>query len=105
MLRPDDQQMPAIVLRAQEEARCRIALARLGYFRVRSAYARQRRDGAEPFVGLDHKGLSPTMDLVSEWLREERKRILTRARWPFLMTMVATIVTGVAFLVVTIVLR
>ena len=104
LLRCDDHALPAIVIRAQEDARCRQALARLGFFRVRSAYARQKADGNDTFVGLDPEFLSPTMDFVRDWLREERKRIVARARWPFLMTMLATIVAGLAFLAVSAVL-
>jgi hypothetical protein len=91
-----DDHLPAIVLKAQEDARCRQALARLGYFRVRSAYAKHKRGGNDTFAGLDPE--VPTMDLVRDWLREERKRIVTRARWPFLITALATIVAGLAFI-------
>jgi hypothetical protein len=34
---------------------------------------------------------------VRDWLAEERKRIVARARWPFLMTMLVTIVAGIVF--------
>jgi hypothetical protein len=96
--------MPAIVIRARQDARCRQALARLGYLKVRSAYARHKREGKDTFVGLDHKFLAPTMEFVGDWLGEERKQILTRARRPFLMTMLATIVAGIAFVAVATVL-
>jgi hypothetical protein len=89
--------MPAIVLRAQTDARCRAALKRLGYVKARSRYARDRRDGRETFAGLRHEGLAPTMEFVRLWLAEERKRIVTATRWPFLMTMLATILAGVVF--------
>ena len=104
IFRSDDQAMPAIVIRARQDARCRLALARLGYFKVRSAYARHKREGRETFVDLDQKFLAPTMEFVGDWLREERKQIVARARWPFLMTMLATILVGVAFMTVASVL-
>jgi hypothetical protein len=44
------------------------------------------------------------MEFVGDWLREERKQVLARARWPFLMTMLATIVAGIAFVAVATVL-
>jgi hypothetical protein len=37
------------------------------------------------------------MDFVRDWLKEERSRILARTRLPFLLTMLATIVAGLAF--------
>ena len=43
----------------------------------------------------------PTMDFVRDWLAEERKRIVARMRWPFLMTMLVTIVAGIVFAAVT----
>jgi hypothetical protein len=90
--------LPAIVVKAQEDARCRSVLARLGYSAVRSEYARQKREGLVAFEGLG--SLRPTMDFVRDWLKEERRRILRRTRLPFLLTMVATIVAGLAFAVV-----
>jgi hypothetical protein len=92
-----DGPMPAIVVRAQEDARCRLALARLGYARVRSEYVRHRRDRKETFASLGQESLWPTTDFVRDWLKEERRRIFMRARWPFLMAMLVTIVAGLAF--------
>src|SRR5258705_5187443 len=40
-----DDALPAIVVRAQEDARCRLALARLGYSKVRAEYAKHKREG------------------------------------------------------------
>lgn len=101
----DDHALPAIVVRAREDARCRLALVRLGYVTVRSQYARCKRRGWDTFTGLEHMHLEPTMDFVRDWLTEERKRIYARARWPFLMTMLATIIAGIVFLAVTRVLE
>ena len=102
--RSDDHLFPAIVIKAREDAVCRLALARLGYFKVRSAYARQMREGRDDFAGLEAGSLSPTMEFVGDWLREERKRRVARARRPFLITMVATVVAGIAFMAVAVVL-
>lgn len=94
---PADDALPAIVVKAQEDARCRLALARLGYSKVRSEYATHKREGKDTFAGLGREGLWPTMEFVRDWLKEERSRIVARARWPFLVTMLATIVAGLAF--------
>ena|SRR6476620_10475679 len=96
---PVDDSLPTIVVKAQEDARCRLALARLGYYKVRSEYARHKREGTDTFLGLGHESLWPTTDFVYNWLRDERRRIIARARWPFLVTMLATIVAGLAFAV------
>jgi hypothetical protein len=98
--RADDHALPAIVVRAREDARSRLALARLGYVSVRAHYAQCKRQGQETFSGLEHEHLAPAMDLVRDWLMEERKRIFARARWPFLMTMLVTIVAGIVFVAV-----
>jgi len=37
---------------------------------------------------------------VGNWLRDERQQILARARWPFLIAMLGTIIAGSAFLAV-----
>lgn len=95
--RPADGGLPAIVVKAQEDARCRLALAQLGYTNVRSAYRRHKRAGKITFEGLGSEFLWPTMDLVRDWLYAEQARIIARARWPFLMAMSATIVAGLAF--------
>jgi hypothetical protein len=104
LARFDDHLFPAIVIKAREDADCRLALAQLGYFRVRSSYARQWREGRVDFAGLEDRSLSPTMEFVDDWLREERRRMVARARWPFLVTMVATVVAGIAFMAVAVVL-
>jgi hypothetical protein len=102
---PDDEALPAIVLRARDDARCRLAMARLGYVKVRAHYAQARRDKEPEFTALGHLHLWPSMDFVRDWLIEERKRIVVRARWPFLMTMLATIVAGIVFVAVARVLE
>ena len=78
--------LPAFVERAQEDARCREALARLGYRKVKAAYARQLRDArdAETFYGLEFDLLWPSMDFVRDWLKAEKRRLRARARGPFL---------------------
>ena len=91
--------LPAFVERARDDAQCRAALARLGYSKVKAAYARQVRDGtgSEIFRGLERENLSPSMELVRDWLKAERKRSFAHVRWTFLGAMLATIVTGLAF--------
>ena len=101
---PVDDSLPAIVVKAQEDARCRLALSQLGYAKVRTEYARHKREGKDTFAGLGHESLWPTMDFVYNWLIDERRRIIAQARWPFLVTMLATIVAGLAFAAVASVL-
>jgi hypothetical protein len=100
-----EQVLPAIVMRAREDARCRQALARLGYVKVRSHYARSRRRGQTTFAALAHERLAPSMDFVRDWLAGERKRIVVAMRWPFLMTMLVTVVAGIVFAAVARVLE
>ena len=96
-LQPDDEALPTIVVKAQEDVLARLALARLGYSKVRSAYARHKREGKDTFAALGRESLWPTMDFVRDWLKEERSRMIAQARWPFLLTMLATIVAGLTF--------
>jgi hypothetical protein len=100
----DDDALPAIVIKAQEDALCRLGLARLGYARVRSEHARQKRAGNVRFESLGAQSLWPTMEFVRDWLKNERKRIIAQARWPFFATMLATIVAGLAFVAVAAIL-
>jgi hypothetical protein len=88
--------LPAFVERAREDAQCRAALARIGYSKVKAAYALHQRSGSgsERLHGLEREHLWPPTELVRDWLNLERKRILGRARWTFLGAMLATIVVG-----------
>jgi hypothetical protein len=97
--------LPAIVLRARDDARCRRALARLGYVKVRRQYARYKREGQTTYLALEHVHLAPSMEFVRDWLAEKRKRMLLATRWPFLMTMLVTIVAGIVFAAVARVLE
>ena|SRR5689334_18624394 len=92
----DGEELPEIVRKAQEDARCRTALTRLGYSKVRAAYARHRRGKQDTFLGLEDQFLWPTTDFVRDWLRAERRRVLSRVRWPFFGAMLATVITGFA---------
>ncbi|HEU4381473.1 MAG TPA: hypothetical protein VFR73_23115 [Hyphomicrobiaceae bacterium] len=92
-----DGEFPAIVKRAQDDVRCRQALAGLGYSQVRSAYARHRQGGLDVFEDLGHVQLWPTVSFVRDWLKEERRRIVAQVRWPFVAAMLATILAGLAF--------
>ena len=93
---------PAIVVKAQEDARCRSALMDMGYSIVRSEYVRQRREGLTAFDGLG--ALRPTLVFVQDWLKEERRRIIARTWLPFLLTMLATILAGLSFALVAVML-
>jgi hypothetical protein len=90
--------LPAFVERAKEDAECRAALARIGYSKVKATYTRQQRSGrgTDRLAGLGGN-LAPPMDLVRDWLQEERKRIVARVRWTFLGAMLGTISAGLAF--------
>ena len=90
--------LPAIVVKAQEDARCRAALMDMGYSAVRSEYVRQRREGLTAFDGLG--SLRPTLVFVQDWLKEERRRIIARTWLPFFLTMLATIFAGLSFALV-----
>jgi hypothetical protein len=100
----EDEQFPAIVVKAQEDLRCRDALARLGYFRVRAHYLGHRLRRRPTFDSLEGEYLWPTMEFVQDWLTQERKQVVARTRFPFLMAMLATILAGLAFLSVAAVL-
>jgi hypothetical protein len=91
--------LPAFVERARDDAQCRAALARIGYSKVKAAYAKQLRADAhsEVFWGLERENLSPPMELVRDWLKAERKRSFSGVRWTFFGAMLATIITGLVF--------
>jgi hypothetical protein len=95
---PESDGLPEIVTKAQEDARCRAALGRLGYANVRRLHAWHKREGMATFLSLEREFLWPTTEFVRMWLKAERKRILVRLRWPFLTAMLATIVVGLASL-------
>jgi hypothetical protein len=100
-----DGSLPAFVERAQHDALCRAALARIGYRRVKAAYARQLREAHDEFYGLEQQNLRPTMDFVRDWLRMEKKRAVARVRWTFVAAMLATIVAVLTFAAALSVLR
>lgn len=105
---PDaDGSLPAFVERAQHDALCGAALARIGYRRVKAAYARQVREApnADRFYGLREQNLWPTMDFVRDWLKTEKRRVVGRVRWTFLGAMLATIVAVLTFAAALSVLR
>ena len=60
--------------------------------------------GKDTFAGLGRESLWPTMDFVRDWLKEERSRVVARMRWPFLVAMLVTIVAGLAFAAVAVML-
>jgi hypothetical protein len=102
---PDEPPLPAIITRAQDEARCRLVLARLGYRKVRAEYVRHRQQRRDTFGAIAHAELWPTMDFVRVWLKDERRRILLHVRSTFLAVMLTTIVTGVAFVIALVLLN
>jgi hypothetical protein len=91
--------LPAFVERAQQDAQWQAALARVGYRRVKVAYARQMREApqVEIFYGVEHVRHWPTMDFVRTWLKGEKKRAAARVRWTFMVAMLATIAAVLAF--------
>jgi hypothetical protein len=92
--------LPAFVERAQQDAQWEAALDRLGYRRVKAAYATQMRESpqVEIFYGLQHFNHWPTMEFVRGWLKAEKKRVMARMRWTFVAAMLATILAGVSFM-------
>ena len=92
-----DEELPAIVRRAQDDVRCRQALAGLGYTQVRSAYAKHKQVGLDVFEDLGHELLWPTVDFVRDWLKAERRRGAAQVQWSFVVAMLATILVGFVF--------
>jgi hypothetical protein len=92
--------LPAFVERAQQDVQWHAALSRVGYRRVKAAYARQMRDSpqVEIFYGIQHLSHWPTMEFVRAWLKVEKKRAMARMRWTFVSAMLATIIAGIAFM-------
>jgi hypothetical protein len=95
---PESDDLPLILARAEEEARSRLALKRMGYLKVRSAYLRHKRGGRDTFHAFGAEHLWPTMDFVREWMRQERRRLIVQSRPVFLVSLLATLVVGLAFL-------
>ncbi len=91
--------LPTFLAKAQKEGRARQALSRLGYRRVLATYSWQRKNaiGPEGFYGLTREGLSPSLEFVGGWLKEERKRIRTAVRSTFLAAMLSAIGAGFVF--------
>src|SRR5262245_35096939 len=99
--------LPAFVERAQQDAQWQAALDRLGYRRVKAAYARQMREApqVEIFYGIEHLNHWPTMDFVRAWLKAEKKRLIARMRWTFVAAMLGTILAGISFVAALSVIR
>jgi hypothetical protein len=90
--------LPAIVIKAEEDARARLALQRLGYVRVLRIYFRHRRERRTVFHHFSSENLWPAMDFVRQWLKHERRRVVADHHPAFLLTMLVTMVAGFAFL-------
>jgi hypothetical protein len=88
-----DGPLPAFVERAQQDAQWQAALARVGYRRVKTGFARQLRESpkVEIFYGIEHLGQWPAMDFVRDWLKAEKRRARARVRWTFMGAMLVTI--------------
>jgi len=97
LLWPTSDDLPLIVTKAEEDARSRLALKRMGYFRVLSAYHRYKREGRDTFhsFGADH--LWPTMDFVRDWLKDEGRQLVAQHHWVFLLVLLATLAAGLTF--------
>jgi hypothetical protein len=93
-----DPGLPLIVAKVEAEGRARVALRRMGYCQVLLAYLRHKRAGEDTFFAFEADHLWPTMDFVQAWLKEERRDVVARNRSVFLMSMLVTIVAGLAFL-------
>jgi hypothetical protein len=100
---PASDDLPLIVTKADEEARSRLALERMGYFRVLSAYHRHKRDGRDTFHSFGAEHLWPTMDFVRLWLIEERRQFVAQHGWVTLLALLGTLAAGLAFAGVVIV--
>src|SRR4029453_3481255 len=101
--RPESDDLPLIVTKADEEARSRLALKQMGYFRVLSAYRRHKRDGRDTFHSFGAEHLWPTMDFVRLWLIEERRQLLAQHGGETLLTLLGRLAAGLAFVGVLIV--
>jgi hypothetical protein len=99
--------LPAIVERARQDKHWHGALARLGYRRVKDAYAQQVRDLPleDIFHGCRHLNHWPTMEYVRGWLKLEKKRLNSKVRWTFMAAMLATIAGVLTFTAALTVLR
>lgn len=98
---PDaDGSLPAFVERAQIDAQWQAGLARVGYRRIKTAYARQMREAPndEVFRGLEPINIWPTMEFVRAWLKMEKRHVMARLRWTFACAMLATIVAVLTFM-------
>jgi len=101
---PANDDLPLILTKADEEGRSRLALKRMGYRRVRSAYRRHKRDDRDTFHSFGAEHLWPTMDFVRDWLKEERRQLVAQHGWVSLLTLLATLAAGAAFVGILIVL-
>jgi hypothetical protein len=90
--------LPLLVTKLQEDVRSKEALERLGYPRALLAYLRHKRRGKDTFDALASDHLWPTTEFVRECLKEQRRRIVSQYRATFLVSLLATLAAGLAFL-------
>ena len=100
-------ELPTFLAKAQEDAELRRALARMGYRRVLATYLRQtkRSVGTGAFFGLAQEGLSPSLEFVGDWLKEEKRRIRAQVRSTFVVAMLSALGAGLAFGLALMILR
>ena len=96
----DDDGLPAIITRAQDDLRSQQALARMGYVQVRAEYSQHLKAGSDTFLPLEDDQLWPSMEFVRDWLRAEKIRLLGQAGWTFVGAMAVTVVAGATFAIV-----
>jgi hypothetical protein len=97
LLSPANDDLPLIVSKAEDDARSRVALNQMGFLKVLAAYLRHKAVRRDVFHSLAAQRLWPTMDFVREWLKQERQHLIVQNRLIFLLTMLGTLVAGLAF--------
>jgi hypothetical protein len=98
VLAPANDDLPLLVTKLQEDVRSREALERMGYPRALLVYLRHKRSRKETFEGLAPDHLWPTTEFVRDCLKEQRRRIVSQYRATFLVSLLATLTAGIAFL-------
>ena len=93
--------LPAFVEKAREEAQWRAALEQAGYRSIKSSYNAQLRNDPDLEIFRGLQGVTaPPIEVVRDWLKAKEKRNVRQLGWTFVGTMLATIVTALAFVAV-----
>ena len=90
--------LPLLVTKLQGDVRSKEALERMGYLRALVAYLRHKRSRSDTFEALAADNLWPTTEFVRDCLKEQRRRIVSKHRATFLVSLLATLLSGLAFL-------